>query len=207
MPPSRPVNLPSEINPDVAYLIGVMLGDGSVMTPIKRKKGGYYWKIQVTSNKDYSDVVYNLLQKIFKCRPSIFRDKRKKDCWYVSLHSKKVHNYFTGAIGIPAGKKTGNMPWLENCCVKRKIFRHFLAGLIDTDGYVGKKYISLVQKDKNFLEKIKSKAADLLNIEFTGPYVNKKIGGKILAWTINIGKKEGMANFLKTIPLRYKMPP
>lgn len=206
MPPPRPINLPFEINPDVAYLIGVIMGDGSIMTPIKRKKGGYYWKIQITSKKDYSDVAYNLLWKIFGCKPSVFRDKRKKDCWYVYLHSKEVHNYFTNVIGIPAGKKAGNMPWLKNCCVTKEIFRHFLAGLIDTDGYIGKKYISLVQKDKNFLEKMKSETADLLNINFTGPYVNKKINGKILAWTINISKKDEMANFLKTIPLRYKMP-
>ena len=49
----RTVNIPQEMTPDVAYILGAMLGDGTVYTPIKRKKGGIHWKVGITSNKEY----------------------------------------------------------------------------------------------------------------------------------------------------------
>ncbi len=204
MPPPRPVNLPKNITPELAYLIGAILGDGTIQKPLKRKRGGYYWDIEITSNKEYSILIEKVCENIFKIKANTFQDKRKKDCWHVSMHSKAVHNYFTEVVGITAGRKTGNIPWIKECCNTNELFKHFLAGLIDTDGHVSKRYICLVQKDKEFLEKIKINAKEILDIDFRGPIVNRKIDGNVVGWMISIYKGDEKRNFLNTIPLRYK---
>ena len=62
-----------------------------------------------------------------------------------------------------------------------------------------------MQKDKEFLEKIKETSKQLLDIEFKGPYVNRKIEGKIVGWCINLYKRDKKA-FLNKVPLKYKGP-
>jgi len=203
----RKVNLPKEVTPELAYFIGAILGDGSIKTPIRRNKGGYYWEVSIACNQDYSRIARKIIWDLFALEPVVWKDKRKRDCYQVNIYSKELHNYLTDYLNLHPGKKAGKMPWPEKCISSQDLFKNFLAGLMDTDGYVGKKYLGLVQKDKAFLEKIKKTASDIMGIEFNGPNVNRKIDGKIVGWIISLSKKEAMTTFLNEVPLKYKKLP
>jgi len=141
---------------------------------------------------------------MFDYKTILQKDRRKNDCWNVCINSLIIHRYFNRVIGIPVGRKAGNMPWLSNFSISRDVFRNFLAGLIDTDGYI-KGYINLTQKDRLFLERVKVASKKILNIDFKGPYVNKKINNLPVGWCLQIGNKEGISSFIKQVPLRYKL--
>jgi hypothetical protein len=199
------IKLPFEITKDLAYLTGALLGDGCLITPSKRKKGGYYWKVDFTCQYEYSKIISRLIQDIFEYKPVLSRDKRKNDCWSVCIHSIVIYRFFNKVIGIPYGKKRGKTYWSKHFCESKDIFRHFLAGFTDTDGCVSKKYIAIVQKDRAFLDNLKEASERLLDIEFNGPGVNRSIEGEIVGWHINLGIRK-KKDFLNQVPLKYKGP-
>ncbi|MBU2520405.1 MAG: LAGLIDADG family homing endonuclease [Nanoarchaeota archaeon] len=201
---SKVIKLPTCLNKKLAYLTGVILGDGSIAKPIKRKKGGFYWSVRITGEYEYIKIVSKILFKIFNYIPLIYPDKRRENSWYIALNSLIIHRFFNRVIGIKFGAKNGKTSWLENFCRNKDVFGCFLAGFTDSDGYVSKNYIGIIQKDKKFLEKLKMKSYELLNINFNGPYVNRKICNEIVGWIITINNKNKMKEFLETVPMRYK---
>ncbi len=66
----------------------------------------------------------------------------------------------------------------------------FIAGLVDSDGYVGKRYVGIIQNRFRFLVRVKKFASETLLLRFRGPYINRKRNGKIAGWMISIYKKE-----------------
>lgn len=74
---------------------------------------------------------------------------------------------------------------------------HFLAGLVDSDGYVGEHYIGIIQKRFRFLVRIRRFARQNADFHFKGPYVNKRRDGHITSWIISIHRREERERFLK----------
>ena len=195
--------IPFNMTPKLAYLIGIIFGDGSILKPIKRKAGGYYWIVEIYCNGKHKDIILKLVKNIFNYPPVITKDKRRKNSWKIQINSLIIHRFLNKVVGIPFGKKTGQMPWLNILCKSPEIFMYFLAGLIDSDGHVTNYVINLTQKDKQFLEKVKFFSKKLLNINFRGPYINKKINNLPVAWCLQLHKTGDVNNFINTIPLRY----
>jgi hypothetical protein len=180
------IKLPFNISCDLSYLTGVLLGDGTVHSPIVRIKGGYYWKITFTCQGEYMNIISRLIEDIFNYKPIKTKDKRKSNCWYVTIHSRVIHSFFNNVIGIPFGSKKGKTYWPNNFCISNN-------------------YISIVQKDREFLNNLKKSSNELLKISFNGPNVNRKIENKIVGWCIYLGKSK-KKDFLNKVPLRYKGP-
>lgn len=199
------IKLPFFIKNELAYLVGCFLGDGCLKTPTKRKLGGYYCEMEITCKQEYIEIISRVIIKLFNYKPRIKQDKNKKNCWRVVINSKIIYRFLNRVLKIPYGKKSGRLPWLSEFTLNRDIFKNFLAGLIDTDGYRGR-YLALIQKDKKFLEKIKFKTKKLLGIEFRGPYINRKIENKIVGWWIVLYKKTAIKDFINKVPLRYSAP-
>lgn len=199
------VKIPKTITPNLAYLIGCILGDGHIATPLKRKKGGCYWIIGMTCENKYADIVSDMIFNVFSYRPIISPHKRGAKCVDVKIHSIIIHRYFNRVFGIPYGPKRGKTPWVDDVCKSKNIFRHFLAGLIDTDDYVSFKYAAIIQKDKTFLEKVKTNSEKILGIKFKGPTPNRKIDGNVVGWWIRINKSN-LKEFIEEIPLKYRAP-
>lgn len=91
--------------------------------------------------------------------------------------------------------------WLPIIESNKMVFRNFIAGFIDADGCINKKYACIVQKDKKYLIILKKKMKKLLDLNFNGPYINKKIDNKPVGWWLINGDVEDV---LKKVPLRYK---
>lgn len=199
---SRIIVIP-DLNHDLAYLTGFILGDGTVSSPVKRKEGGFYWQVKIAGEHKCIRMVSKIVSKLFDYDPIVTPELRRDSSSLLTINSLVVHRFFNRVIGIKSGYKDGKTTWLENFCRSKSIFKHFLAGFTDADGHVGKYYVCIVQRDKEFLEKMKKRSEELLNINFRGPTINRKIENKVVGWMITLRGKE-MERFLQMIPLRYK---
>lgn len=142
------------LNKDIVYLIGVIAGDGS-LTKCKRNRGGNHHRLRITSNSpDYLDYINKLIKENFLVEGQIYKDKRKKNTYYLGTANTSIFWYFE--ILESKYHKTNKLPKI---CKNGEFFNHYLAGLIDTDGSVGlnKKRVQLKLKNKEIIKEIFSK--------------------------------------------------
>ncbi len=194
------VRIPVLMDGKLAYIIGVVIGDGYVSKAARRKShgAGYYWKVVITGPHDYLDNLQKLFVRIFGLHGGLVRDLRKEKTWQLRFASLVLHRFFTRVIGLPQGRKTTHGSWSRFDLV-REFPLHFLAGLIHSDGYVGKKYIGIIQKRFNFLVQVKRFARETLESRFRGASVNRKLNGKVAGWMIAIYAKEERERLLFAI--------
>lgn len=136
--------LPLEITEDLAYICGVMAGDGSIY--VRRDKCDY--NITCVGNpkdeKDFYDIVLtNLFCKLFNKR---IRTKfiKKRISYGFTLSSKTLVLFFTTVIGLP-DKRKDNIDVPAVFLKDRNITKSFIQGLFDTDGS-----ISLKRRYRNY---------------------------------------------------------
>jgi len=140
-----------KINEDLAYLIGVITGDGS-LSMVKRSKGGFHYKVKITSDtKKYLEYLDCLFIKYFRISGMILKDKRKESTYDLTLQNAAIFWYFV-VIGLSIGKKIRiRIPDIINTT---NLLLNYLSGLSDTDGHVAGNRIQLKQKDQDFLKEI-----------------------------------------------------
>ncbi len=194
------VRIPLVMNGKVAYLIGVIVGDGYLSKAARRKSHGrgFYWKIAITGPYGYLLNIRNLFVEVFGLRGGLVKDRRKKRTWQLRFGSLILHRFFARVIGIPQGRKTTHPSWSRLELVKPYPL-HFLAGLIRSDGYVGTRYVGIIQKRFRFLIRVKRFAKETLGLSFRGPYVNRKLQGKVAGWMISIYDKEERTKLISDI--------
>ena len=131
--------LPRKWNEDLAYIFGLLLGDGSLpITSSKRPNGKYqkrYLIYFISNSKEFLEKVYiPLFKRLFGIVPRAELVKNKKNPLYnCRIESKKVYE-FLEEKGFCIGRKAkiAKVPQLPE-----KFHINVLAGLLDTDG--GKK--------------------------------------------------------------------
>ena len=149
------------------------------------------------------EIVSKPIFRLFSYPHRITKDKRKKNCYRISMHSIIIHRFFHRIIGLPVGKRTyTSLP--EMFCETPDLFRHFLAGIIDSDGHVCSKYMAVIQKDREFLDNLSRKSEELLGISFGPSRVNRIIDNEVRGWRITICRKAELKKALRTVPIKYK---
>ncbi len=140
-----------KISCKVAYLAGVITGDG-YLTRCYRGNGSYRYLVGIVGRRKFMEEVSCLIKEIFHYTPRFYKDKRKNDCYYVNICSVAVFFFFI-ALGFQSGKKRNiRVPLL--IADDASLFKHYMCGLIDTDGFIDKKRVQLKQKDKGFLKEL-----------------------------------------------------
>ncbi|HKZ34141.1 MAG TPA: LAGLIDADG family homing endonuclease [Candidatus Nanoarchaeia archaeon] len=131
--------LPKRWNSNLAYIFGLLIGDGSLpKTKSKRPNGKFqkrYHIYFISESKKFIDTVYDpLFNSLFGLNPWIETKIRNGSKLYISrIESKEIYEFFQKR-GFTVGRKAriATVPKMPN-----KYHIHFLAGLFDTDG--GKK--------------------------------------------------------------------
>ncbi len=198
------INIPT-INKDIAYLLGVIEGDGS-LSITKRKKGGYHYLLRVYSGSEiYIDYIRNVLNKLFSVNGKINKDNRKQNSYYLKIENAGLFFYFVKLESEIGKKKFGKIPKIVK--TNKTCALNYLAGLVDTDGSVYNKRIQLKQKRFNLIKGV-SKLCDELNLNCSKIKINYT--NKIPFYYIRFDNKLPLRlkgqNFLKNITLSNIKP-
>ena len=130
--------LPKEWNEDLAYIFGLLLGDGSLPCSYTKRPNGEYQKRHIihffSKDRDFIYKVYlPLFKKLFNLTPVVKVRKRDSILYYATIESKILYTFLRDK-GFTIGRKAKiakipNLPSIYHL--------DLLAGLLDTDG--GKK--------------------------------------------------------------------
>jgi len=158
------LTFPIELSSDLAYLCGVIAGDGSIYT--RSSKHDYIIKC-VGNPKDekeyYNKILSPLFRSLFKIKIKVKLQDQGSTYGFV-IYSKGLYGFFTKIIGLPSGKKYITLI-IPNLFKKHKeLCNSFIQGVADTDFCLSfkKKYssvpyypvISGCSKSKRFMKEI-----------------------------------------------------
>jgi len=188
--PSLELLKPSE---ELAYVIGVKVGDGYVGKKSRVRKGyNYVWIGLKARDREFVEEFARCLAKVLgrrQIRPR-FRDDVGK--YVVEVESKTLYELLRKPIGLDRLKKY--VEHSERCVVA------FLRGFADSEGSVNKRgYICIYNTDQRLLTYI----MDLLrrfNIESTGPRIH--VQRRTVFYGPRAGKKYAHKKNVSTIYIR-----
>lgn len=179
--------LPKTITPQLSYFTGWICGDGSF--------GGYgnhyLVKISEKSIPQLEKVLIPLFQDLFRAEPKLHR--MYEGGYAINLNSKPVFRFLKNILGL----KVGVIPAFVDSLDKVNK-RYFLAGIFDSEGYVGKKryYLTISQAKRDFLLEIQRLLSEA-GVIFNGPTTHvSKLG---IWYTIYSDKKQEIRNFSELV--------
>jgi len=179
-------------------MTGIILGDGCIPKDRSRLRV----TLNRTEEKQYRKFVYDLMQKLFKKNPTIYKPK-DANAVKISINSKEIVRVLINK-GLKSGAKKKNQvevpQWIKREPENR---RSSLRGLVDTDGSIHvhkrNKKIRISFKNASFpLINDYKDICESFNIPTQKIYHDKK---KDL-FEVQIETKKDVVNFIKTIKPR-----
>ena len=163
----------TKLTPELAELVGIILGDGHLHTKFNRitivgSLEDYYY---------YKKRVMPLFEELFGIRP-ILKRRNDRNAYYLRLEKKEIFEIFTKEIGLIRGnKKNAHVP---QCILRnRELLLFFLRGLFDTDGCLK---FSMQNKNLNYYPRVR--------LAFKKSKFAKEIGIAIRKLDFNLGAWE-----------------
>lgn len=191
---TKMVNLPTAMNKNLAYFIGVICGDGHIHKDYYRVEVGFGF-----DDTEYRLYILELVEKIFNKKPFVALLGRGVG---VIVTSKLIYRFLTEIIGLQRGRKVNlSLPKVFNN--DRKYLENFICGFFDTDGTIylkrGRKspYIRITQKSKYILIEIK----EFLESKGMKCYIgmDKRTG----IYDLSIYEKNSVFKFIQIIKSRH----
>lgn len=132
------LKIPSTLTPELSYLIGVHVGDGTMN--IYRRKDGFnghpigYSGHLIDEEEFHVRIIKSLFKKLFNKNMSVRFDRRKNhSCINSYTNSKGIITFLNKVIGIPLGSKRDiSIPKIIKQSSK-EIKKEFIKGLGDTE--------------------------------------------------------------------------
>lgn len=157
---------------DLAYVVGVLLGDGTFSTS---------WKIKLTSidkdfNQEFSRALQNISNMQSKTITILMKSPKHSTEYETYIYSKKLWNFLK--------KKISNLSWIKT--KKQKIA--LIRGLWDSDGFMKKGFVDFRNQDIEILN-LFNKFTNELGLQFKN-YRNERC---------RINGKENVIKFTKLI--------
>jgi hypothetical protein len=202
--------VPDKVTYDLAYLSGVLAGDGSINI---RPKHDY--EIKCVGNpideKDFYDlVVAPLFKKLFGLKVNA-RLHDSGTTYGIRIWSKRVVQFFVEKIGLPAGVKYKKLRIPPQLKVSSELTKAYIQGLADTDfslalkkRYKGRRYYPVIvgtSKSRKLMEEV----ADFLeNLGFSVSKHFDKVQddrrfGKVTAHVIQLYGHEQLVRWMLLI--------
>jgi adenosylcobalamin-dependent ribonucleoside-diphosphate reductase len=129
------VRFPSHITPELAYLVGFFMGDGSLKQRSMRLS---------VSDPELKEELVRRIREVFGVEPRLLQDPRSWRLWSVEIHSKLLvefwrKNGFNKIPARPGHRGKGYQPHVPIKILQTndpRIYGAFLAGLLDADGMI-----------------------------------------------------------------------
>ena len=176
----KQIRLPKVLDSNLAYLLGVIMGDGHLANPDRSydKLTTYNSEIRITSGDRSTFVnLSKIFEALFHYKPRIYSELSKvnRKFYRFVIKSKPIHRFLMNICGVPIGKKCYKidvLPLIKNAPLKLQ--KKFIVGFIDADGCIRlakQRYpmVSVSQLDPRILEYIIN-FSKLLGIKWNGPY-------------------------------------
>jgi len=130
----RGVKIPNRLSSDLAYLIGIHIGDGTMNYYIDKQDYWISYSGHLIDEYDwYIKTLKPLITSLFNINPKIQKDKRLGRTSVRLYFRSKAILSFLNSLGLPLGpKKNLEVPSIIKSS-NDKIKRYFLMGLADTE--------------------------------------------------------------------------
>lgn len=203
------IKFPRELNSNLAYLLGVHLGDGTM-----NHYGKYYYSFEYTGHlvdeyEFYTIYFLNLFKKLFnkKLRHyDVLREKR--NCVRLCTQSKAIFTFLTEVIGLKAGPKTKTP--IPEIILNSDYICDFLRGFADADFCLTFKkrhkklhyypVITLSTNNNILCNQLKSLFINLgFKLSFTPNFPKKRYNKYYTSNQIDIGGKKQLELWIKLI--------
>jgi hypothetical protein len=198
-------NLPKSINPELAYYIGYLHGDGHIDSNGKRVSFFDKYVGQLTIMKRLTKILFNVQGKI-----RIRKNKKTKgEVPTLDIRRVTINSFLSEVIGIKRGKRDSNdIP--SNIQQNKILLKWYLCGLFDAEGAMPlnpKKrrdvYIDIAMKDVKLINSIKILLESKFDIHSYGPYKriakNPKFKNPTVESELKIRKLSEIKKFLNSI--------
>lgn len=210
---SKEIRLPNEINPELAEVLGIILGDGHLECN-KRYKSNRVYLLNIAGSYsedfDYYDAYFRkVLFDLFNLNFKIYL--RRNDELVINIYSKAIANFFK-FLGVHPGNKTDfNEIPLIILNSKPEIKRAFIRGVFDTDGSITFKkdshgkysnpVISIKMKSQKFIEQLRGL---MIGLEFTlssctEKYFDKRVNNISIRYRLDFAGHKNLERYLKLI--------
>ena len=172
---ARPFRIPHNIEENLAYLLGAILGDGHITKIADRISFEVFekWLAKKFKSKVMTVFAHNLNLR------TIFRLDRGTTSYGLNFDNKPAVRLFTNFLSVPRGKKSHIIivPDIINKADKN-IQLAFLEGVFDTEGCIRRKGLRITSASKDFRDGL----CDLLSIlgekGSKDEWINKKYNKK-----------------------------
>ena len=194
------------LNNNLSYLSGALIGDGHLYSGTKSKtdKSKDYRISFELIDKEYVKFLLESIKKEIetKSKIRIIKDKRKnrKLRYQIAIKNKWLFLFFRGDLKIPEGKKS------EKVKIPSKInsdshTKQFIAGLYDTDGGKRGHTIGFTSKSKNLIENTSKILNNFKISHLRESWINKKYNSRFYGIRLH---KKSIDKFLNEFPIQNK---
>lgn len=130
------VCIPKNTSPDLLYLCGIILGDGSLPRTRKPLSNNLEYKTLIHSgDRENLFECATIFTRLFSKKSRIyFRTNKRGSCWTLEVKNKAIYRLFTNILKIPHGDKgsTGHIPPTIKS-LSPNLISAFLSGMVDSD--------------------------------------------------------------------------
>lgn len=210
---SRYVKLPKLLTPELAEIIGIIIGDGHLEFNKKYTKTTMYLlNISGSSSEDedyYTNRINPIFFRLFNVKFNI--SKRRNDELVLNLYSKAITSFFKN-LGISPGKKVDDVSIPKIILnAEKEIKKGFISGVMDTEGSISfkkdyfkkhsKPLISINAKSKKIITQLR-KLLEEFNLKpsiYKEEYLDKRNNKISTRYRIDLAGKESLRKYLDTI--------
>lgn len=199
------VAFPKQMSADLAYAIGLILGDGSLTGDSSNKKGN--WTISVFfDNSSHLGIYQEIILHELGVKTKIYGQKR--NCLACCFCSKPFHWFFRAIFGIKNGYKSNviEIPEIILNSNNNELIIACLQGLFDSDGTVIAKGRKVV-KFSSTSEKIARQVSELLFSFGIRNSVDKWLKNERfkMLYTVRIQSAQAILTFANIISFRHPL--
>ena len=213
---SKNINLPNYLTPELAEIVGIILGDGHLEYN-KKYSNNVIYLVQVSgsSSEDieyYKNEINPLFYKLFNTKFNIFF--RRNDELDVRLYSKAITTFIKN-LGVKSGRKVDNNGIPDIILNSNdEIKKSFLRGVFDTEGSItfkkdyfkkhSKPIISLAMKSADFVLQLRRllEELDFVPIFYKEEYLDNRSGKITVRYRIELAGKKNLKKYLEIIGFR-----
>jgi hypothetical protein len=203
------IKIPKKLNKELIYLFGAIVGDGHLSLIYRKNEKYPVLKLGIYNNsKKYLEKLNIIFIKEFNQALRIYK-KKGNNCFALETGNKLIWLFFHKHLNIKNKKINLQVPKEIR---DKNLFKYFLAGLFDTDGYYSETFgIMLGGTHYELLDHIKELSQQYHGIKFLGPRMNiLRTNGKTYKRCYMKTSTYSNHKFRKVIPLmheKYMSPP